>query len=105
MTREEINEWANRNNNAVHCLRVMVDEEVCEECDLLGRVRPTNDIYIIQATSPYDHSTIYLQDKRIRGYGGKWTLYRNNARWFNSKEEAVKVCKQFRYNNAKVVKA
>ena len=81
------------------------EDLVSEERDLLGRVHPTNDIYIIQATSPYDHSTIYLQDKRIRGYGGKWTLYRNNARWFNSKEEAVKVCKQFRYNNAKVVKA
>ena len=36
MTREEINEWANRNNNALHCLRVMVDEEVCEECELYG---------------------------------------------------------------------
>lgn len=81
------------------------EDLVSEERDLLGRVHPTNEVYIIQATSPYDHSTIYLQDKRIRGYGGKWTLYRNNARWFNSKEEAVKVCKQFRYNNAKVVKA
>lgn len=36
MTREEINEWANRNNNALHCLRVMVEEEVCEECELYG---------------------------------------------------------------------
>ena len=36
MTREEISEWANRNNNALHCLRVMVDEEVCEECELYG---------------------------------------------------------------------
>lgn len=36
MTGEEINEWANRNNNALHCLRVMVDEEVCEECELYG---------------------------------------------------------------------
>lgn len=36
MAREEINEWANRNNNTLHCLRVMVGEEVCEECELYG---------------------------------------------------------------------
>lgn len=34
--REEVNEWANRDNNALHCLRVMVGEEVCEECELYG---------------------------------------------------------------------
>ena len=36
MTVKELYEWANRNNNALHCLRVMVDEEVCEECELYG---------------------------------------------------------------------
>lgn len=36
MTREEINEWAKRNNNTLHCLRVMAEEEVCEECELYG---------------------------------------------------------------------
>lgn len=35
MTREE-NEWASRNDNALHCLRVMAGEEVCEECELYG---------------------------------------------------------------------
>lgn len=35
MTREA-NEWASRNDNALHCLRVMADEEVCEECGLYG---------------------------------------------------------------------
>ena len=39
------------------------EDLVSEERDILGRVHPTNDIYIIQATSPYNHSTIYLQDK------------------------------------------
>lgn len=29
MTREE-------KKNALHCLKVMIDEEVCEECDLYG---------------------------------------------------------------------
>jgi len=29
MTREEI-------ENALHCLKVMIDEEVCEECNLYG---------------------------------------------------------------------
>lgn len=33
MTREE-------KKNVLHCLKVMVDEEVCEECDLYGTTGP-----------------------------------------------------------------